>query len=92
MPPDCLEVVGARGSVELVVGQNLRVYADGGCADYSSVEADDPLRNEQDHFLEYVRDRSIAPAVDLTQALAGLKLADAAMESLRLNREVFLSA
>ncbi len=92
LPPDCLEVVGARGSVELVVGQNLRLYADGGCADYPAVEADDPLRNEQDHFLECVRDRSIAPAVDLAQALAGLKLADAAMESLRLNREVFLSA
>jgi hypothetical protein len=70
----------------------LRVYANGGCADYSAAEADDPLRNEQDHFLECVFDRSIAPAVDLTQALAGLKLAHAAMESLRLNREVFLSA
>jgi predicted dehydrogenase len=92
LPPDCLEVVGARGSVELVVGQTLRVYAEGGCADYHAVEADDPLRNEQDHFLQCVRDRSRAPAVDLPQALAGLKLADAAMESLRLNREVFLSA
>ena len=91
LPPDCLEVVGARGSVELVVGQALHVYAGGRRADFPAMEADDPLRNEHDHFLACVRDRSRAPALDLAQALAGLRLADAAIESLRLNREVFLS-
>jgi predicted dehydrogenase len=44
---------------------------------------DDPLRNEHDHFLACVRDRSQAPALTLSQALIGLKLADAAIESLR---------
>jgi predicted dehydrogenase len=92
LPPDRLEVVGDRGSVELVVGHALHVYAEGRRTDYPAVEADDPLRNEQDHFLACVRDRSRAPALDPRQALAGLKLADAAIESLRLNREIILSA
>ena len=34
LPPDVLEVVGARGSVELVVGRTLRVYVGGRCAEY----------------------------------------------------------
>ena len=92
LPPDRLEVVGDRGSVELMVGQALQVYAEGRRTDYAPPAADDPLRNEQDHFLACVRDRSRARALDLSDALAGLKLADAAIESLRLNGEVILSA
>jgi predicted dehydrogenase len=91
LPPDCLEVVGDRGSVELEVGRSLRVYAEGRCTRLTLAEADDPLRNEQDHFLVRVRDRSRARALDLPQALAGLKLAEAALESLYLNREVTLA-
>ena len=91
MPPDCLEAVGDRGSVELAVGRSLSVYAEGRCKRHKLAEADDPLRNEQDHFLVRVRDRSRARALDLPQALAGLKLADAALESLHLNREVTLA-
>lgn len=92
LPADCLEVVGDRGSVELIVGQSLCVHAEGDRTDHPLSEADDPLKNEQDHFLACVRDRSRTPALDLLQALAGLRLADAAIESLRLNREVVLSA
>jgi predicted dehydrogenase len=51
-----------------------------------------PLRNEQDHFLSCVRDRSRPRALDLSDAVAGLKLTDAALESLQLKREVILSA
>jgi predicted dehydrogenase len=91
LPPDCLEAVGDRGSVELTVGKSLRIYAEGRCSRHMLAEADDPLCNEQDHFLAYVRDRSRARVLDLPQALAGLKLADAAIESLRLNREVTLA-
>ena len=91
LPPDRVEVVGDRGSVELVVGAALDVYAGGRRASYPAAEGDDPLRNEHDHFLACVRDRSQAPALDLSQALAGLKLADAAIESLRLSREIILS-
>ena len=83
LPPDRVEVVGDRGSVELTVGAGLDVYAEGRRTSYPAAGADDPLRNEQDHFLACVRDRSQAPALTLSQALVGLKLADAAIESLR---------
>ena len=92
LPPDRLEAVGDRGSVELTVGQGLQVYVEGRRTVYPPADADDPLRNEQEHFLACVRDRSRAPALDLADALAGLKLADAALESSRLNREVILTA
>lgn len=91
LPPDQLEVVGDRGSVELTAGHGLSVYAGGSRTDHLAMAADDPLRNEHDHFLACVRDRSCTPALNLSQALAGLQLADAAIESQRLNREVFLS-
>jgi predicted dehydrogenase len=91
LPPDRLEVVGDRGNVELIIGHALHVYADGRRADYPLAKADDPLANEQDHFLSCVRDRSLAPALNLSQAVAGLKLADAAIESLRTTREVILT-
>jgi predicted dehydrogenase len=90
LPPDRVEVVGDRGSVELFVGHALRVYAEGRPTTYPAAEADDPLRNEQDHFFSCVRDRLQAPALNLEPALAGLRLADAAIESLRLGREVIL--
>jgi predicted dehydrogenase len=82
-PPDRVEVVGNRGSVELIVGAGLDVYADGRHTYDPAASEDDPLRNEQDHFLACVRDRLQAPALTLSQALVGLKLADAAIESLR---------
>ena len=83
VPPDCVEVVGDRGSVELVVGRVLEVYAQGRRTSYPANLDDDPLRNEQDHFLACVRDSSQAPALTLSQALVGLRLADAAIGSLR---------
>jgi predicted dehydrogenase len=91
LPPDCLEAVGDCGSVELTVRKFLRVYADGRCTRHRLAKTDDPLRNEQDHFLVCVRDRTRGRALDLPQVLAGLKLADAALESLHLNREVALA-
>ena len=91
LPKDRWEVVGDHGSVELVVGESLQLYREGRRTNLPLVEADDSLRNEQDHFLACVRDRSRKPAVDLLQAFAGLKLADAAKESLRAGRQVFLS-
>jgi predicted dehydrogenase len=91
-PPDRLEVVGAHGSVELVVGHTLQVYAEGQLTIYPAAEADDPLRNEHDHFLTCVRDQNQERAVTLEEALVGLRLADAAIESLRLRRAVDLRA
>jgi predicted dehydrogenase len=89
-PPDRIEVVGDHGSVELVVGRALQVYAEGRLTTHPVAEADDPLRNEQDHFFACVRDRSQKRALSLEQALAGLRMADAAIESRRVGREVIL--
>lgn len=80
LPPDRLEVVGERGSIELAVGHATRVYSEGHISEYPLADADDPLSNEQDHFLACVVDRSRSPALGLPEALAGLKLADAAIE------------
>jgi predicted dehydrogenase len=89
-PPDRIEVVGDRGSVELVVGVGLDFYSEGRRTSVPAADTDDPLCNEHDHFLACVRDRSRAPALDLSQALVGLKAADAAIESLSLGRELVL--
>ena len=86
-PPDCLEVVGERGSVELVAGQGLRIYADGLRSDVPLEPADDALRNEQDHFLACLRDRALTPALGLEEAIAGLELAEAVIKSLHSGRE-----
>ena len=90
-PPDTLEVVGDRGGVELTVGRSIEVYADGRRTEHPCDGADDPLKNEQDHFLACVRDRTLRPALNLDDALSGLKLADAALESLGAGVEVTLA-
>jgi predicted dehydrogenase len=86
LPRDRLEVVGSRGCVELTVGEALVIHCGGRRIDLGAFDGDDPLRSEQDHFLECVRDRSRKPALDLQQAISGLELAEAAIESLRLGR------
>ena len=88
LPPDRVEGVGDQGSVELEVGRPLRLYADGRMAEIPLVAGDDMLANEHDHFLDCVRERTAKPALTLDDALNGLKLADAILESLRLGREV----
>ena len=88
IPPDRVEVVGDRGSVELVAGQSLRLFADGQVTELPLIEGDDMLANEQDHFLDCLRNRDTRPALTLDDALNGLKLADAILESLRLERKV----
>jgi predicted dehydrogenase len=88
LPLDRVEAVGDRGSVELEVGRPLRLYADGRMTEIPLVPGDDMLANEHDHFLDCLRERKAKPALTLDDALNGLKLADAILESLRLEREV----
>jgi predicted dehydrogenase len=90
LPADRVEVVGDNGSAELVVGEHLGVWREGRRIDLPLAEADDPLKSEHDHFVACVRDRSRQRALDLHDAIAGLKLADAALESLRTGCEVAL--
>jgi len=92
LPADRLEVVGDRGGVELTVGRSIEVYAVGRRTEHPCDDADDPLKTEQDHFLACVRDRALRPALNLDDALAGLRLADAALESLRAGIEVVVPA
>jgi len=88
LPPDRLEVVGDRGSVELVEGRSLEAYRKGRRIVDDPTTADDPLGNEHDHFLACAADRSRARRLGLDEALAGLRLADAIFASLRQGREV----
>ena len=88
LPPDRLEVVGDKGSIELDAGHMLNLYAQGGRNQIPLTGGDDPLHNEHDHFLSCVADRTLWPALTLSDAVAGLKLADAILQSLQLNREV----
>lgn len=91
-PADRLEVVGTRGSVELVVGEGLRVWNADQSIERPADAADDPLRNEQDHFLACVADRSRKPALGLPEAIEGLKLAEASLQSLQLQVEALVGS
>lgn len=88
LPPDRLEVVGEKGSVELDAGQSLRLYADGQKTEIPLVVGDDPLMNEIDHFLGCLRDPRQPLGLTIEDAMNGLKLGDALMDSLRLDRDV----
>lgn len=90
LPPDRIEVVGDRGSVELEVGHSLRLFMDGRTTDIPLAQIDDMLANEHDHFLDCLRAREIRPALTLRDALDGIRLADAILKSLRLERDVRL--
>ena len=92
LPPDCVEVVGERGSIELEVGHSLRLFAEGRRTEIPLAADDDALTNEHDHFLACLRDRQLSPALSLRDATAGLQLADAVLDSLRLQRDVSLGA
>jgi predicted dehydrogenase len=89
-PPDRVEVVGELGSVELLVGHALRLFAEGRVMEIPLTVDDDALANEHDHFIACLRDRRHKPALTLREAVDGLRLADAMEESLRLDRIVSL--
>lgn len=86
-PPDKVEVVGERGSVELEMGRSLVLFA-GSRQEIDVVAEDDALANEQAHFLDCVRDPLCRPKLGLEDALNGLLLADALLRSLALGRSV----
>lgn len=90
LPPDRVEVVGETGGIELDTSQGIVLHAEGRRTLIPLAQDDDPLANEQDHFFACLRDRSLAPALDLNDAAAGLRLADATCASQRLGREVDL--
>jgi predicted dehydrogenase len=80
-PPDRIEVIGARGSVELEVGAVIRQH--GAATRRIDIADGDPLRTELAAFIACIRERRRPDAVTLREAIAGLAVADAAIESLR---------
>jgi predicted dehydrogenase len=85
LPPDRLEVVGDRGSIELELDRSFLHFAAGRRQQLDLAADDDALTNEQGHFMTCLRDRSLKPALTLRDAAAGLRLAEAVMQSLAIN-------
>jgi predicted dehydrogenase len=88
LPPDRVEVVGDRGSVELELGRSLSLFSEGSRRDQALDPADDALANEQTHFLDCLRDPARAPALALDDAAAGLRLAEGLLQSIALGQPV----
>jgi predicted dehydrogenase len=83
-PPDRIEVMGERGSVELEVGRAIRSY----CSspqhiDIGGAEADQPLATELSYFVACIRNGVKPKVVTSTDAVAGLRVTDAVLASLR---------
>ena len=83
-PPDRIEVIGERGSVELEAGAAIRSYGTSPRKiDISGAAADQPLEAELAYFIECIRTGAKPTVVTLGEAMAGLSVADAVLTSLR---------
>jgi predicted dehydrogenase len=91
LPPDRVEVVGDRGSVELELGGALSHFSGGTRQNIPLDPADDALANEQAHFIECMRAPHQKPALTLHDAGAGLLLAEALLRSIASGRSVDLT-
>jgi predicted dehydrogenase len=82
-PPDRIEVVGERGSVELEAGVAIRAYGEAPLnLDVSAADPDQPHEAELLYFIDCVRQGTKPEAVTLADAIAGLRVADAVLGSL----------
>lgn len=91
-PPDRIEVIGERGSVELEVGNMIRLYGTAPLeADISGADPDQPLAKELAYFIDCIRSRQPPETVTLADALAGLATAEAVLIALRTG-ELFRSS
>lgn len=83
-PPDRIEVIGERGSVELEVGAAIRSYGTSPrIIDVSGAAADQPHEAELAYFVECIRTGAKPSVVTLGDAVAGLGISDAILASLR---------
>ncbi len=90
-PPDRIEVIGERGSVELEVGNMIRLYGTAPWeSDISGADSDQPLARELAHFVECIRSHHPPQTVTLADALSGLATAEAVLTSLKTG-ELFRS-
>jgi predicted dehydrogenase len=88
LPADRVEVVGDRGSVELELGRALSLFHDGTRQEIPLEAADDALANEQAHFIACIRDPTCKPALTLRDAAAGLRVAEALLQSIDTGQSV----
>lgn len=80
-PPDRVEIIGTRGSVELFVGSHLEIHA--ATCERIEVDADDdPLRTELDCFLAAIRSGGRGLPIVPRDALDGIVAAEAVIEAL----------
>jgi predicted dehydrogenase len=81
-PPDKLEIVGSRGSVELTLGETIRVCGEKSrIIDLKAAAPDNELRNELGAFCDGVRAGAHPGVVTLEDARKGLAAADAIIRS-----------
>jgi predicted dehydrogenase len=81
-PPDIVEIVGSDGSAELVAGSHLAIFG----AEHERIPLDaqdDPLRTELECFLGGIRSGTLKSPVTPEDALDGLVVAEAIIDSLR---------
>jgi predicted dehydrogenase len=82
-PPDRIEAIGERGSVEMEVGRAILVYGvEPRQIEISGGDPDQPLKAELACFVECIGAGRKPRVVTLADAVAGLKTADAAIASL----------
>ncbi len=81
-PPDIVEIIGSEGSAELVAGSHLEIFGAG--RERIPLDApDDPLRTELECFLGAIHSNALKSPVMPQDALDGLIVAEAIVESLR---------
>lgn len=81
--PDRIEIVGERGGIDFETGAYIRQYGDKPRdIDLTGQGPDDSLFNEVSHFVSCIRSRARSSIVTARDALAGLKIAEAALISL----------
>jgi predicted dehydrogenase len=82
-PPDRVEIVGARGSVELEVGGAIRQYgAKTQTIDLKGIP-EDPLAEELAYFVDRIRTGRKPEVVTLGDACTGLGIADSIIAAVK---------
>lgn len=88
-PPDRVEIVGERGSVEMELDACIRVFgAKRRMIDLRKEPEDDMLRTEISHFAACIRSGKRPDVVTLQDARSGLAAVDAILESLKSGKVV----
>lgn len=75
-PPDRVELVGTRGSVEFEAGRGIDLYTAEGHHQLPLASDDDPLRVELEAFLSGIRSGRLVAPVTPEDALRGLLIAE----------------